>query len=136
GKQDVVRLDMGQPERSDAGRVDDPSAEAQRQSHRLRRRMSAFPYSRYIAGGPIGLWYKTINERGLADTGMAEKHRHLVSQQRGDDVEWVVAARDGDREVEVGELLGERFRTGEISFGQKQDRLRPPRAVGRAGAPL
>jgi hypothetical protein len=87
--------------------------------------MSAFADARYIACGPICLWYKAIHQGGFSDTGMAEEHRHLVGQQRGDDVEWVVAARGGDREVEVGELLGERLRRGEIGLGQTQDRLEP-----------
>ena len=89
------------------------------------RRMPALADVRYLAGGPICLRYKAIHQRRFADTGMAEQHRHLVGQQRRDDVEWVVAARGGDRQVEIGELLGERFRRGEIGLGQAQDRFEP-----------
>src|ERR1700738_1747284 len=88
--------------------------------------MAALANARYIARGPICFWYKAIHQGGFADTGVPEEHRHLVGQQRSDDVQWVVAARDGDREVEVGELLSERLRRGEIGLRQTQDRL--PRA--------
>ena len=46
---------------------------------------------------PDPLRHKAIHQRGLADPGMAEQHGDLVGQQRGHDVEWVVAARGGDR---------------------------------------
>ena len=81
--------------------------------------------SGHLAGRPIRLWHKAIHQRGFADAGVAEQHRHLAGQQRGDGVEGVVAARGGDREVEVGELRGERLRRGEIGLGQTQDRAQP-----------
>ena len=45
-QQHVVGLDVGQPERPDAGRVDHPAAEAQRQRHRLGRRVPSLADAR------------------------------------------------------------------------------------------
>ena len=71
---------------------------------------------------------------------MTEQHRDLSGQQRGHDVERVVAARGGDGEVQVGELRGEGLRRGEVGLGQAQDGLestgvgRDQRAFDQAGA--
>ena len=82
GQHHVVGLDVGQPERPDAGRIDDPAGALQRQRHRLRRRVPPLADAGDLADGAIRLGHKAIHQRGLPDAGVAEQHRHLVDQQR------------------------------------------------------
>ena len=83
-----------------------------------------------VARGPVRLRHKSIHQRGLSDAGVAEQHRHLVDQQRRNGVERIVAARDRDGQVQIGELRGEGLRRREVGLGQAQNRRQPARVGG------
>ena len=119
------------PKRPDTGRVDDPAAEFSSGSATDCDEVCAAPCRRrrphLIA--PIRFGHKAIHQRGLPDAGVAEQHRHLVDQQRCNDVERVVATGGCDGQVEIGELRRERLRRREVGLGQAQNR-RQPAGVG------
>ena len=80
----------------------------------------------HLAGGPIRFRHKAIHQRRLAHAGMAEEHRQPVGQQRPHGFQRVVPPGGDDRQVQVGELRGERFGRRQIRLRQAQNGFRPP----------
>jgi hypothetical protein len=119
-----------QPERPDTRGVDHPPTEVQRQRNGLGRRVPTLADIGHLADRPIRFRHKAIHQCRLTDPRVAEQHGDLIRQQRGDGVERVVAPGGGDREVEVGELGGKRFRRGQVGLGETQDGLESTRIAG------
>ncbi|AMD54433.1 hypothetical protein ATO49_09055 [Mycolicibacterium fortuitum subsp. fortuitum DSM 46621 = ATCC 6841 = JCM 6387] len=121
----VVRLDVCQAERPDAGSIYHPALPIERERHRLGGGVLALADAGHFARGSVRLRDKTIHQCGLAHAGMSEEHGDLVGEQGSDRVERIFSARRDDGEVQIFELCGERFGRGQIGFRQAQHRGEP-----------
>lgn len=79
-----------------------------------------------LTNRPISFGYKTIHQCRLADPGMPEQDGDLAGQQVRHREQRIIDACGGYGQFQVGELLAERFRRGEVGLGQAENRVSPP----------
>ena len=70
----------------------------------------------------MGLGDKAIHQGRLADTGVAQQHGDATVQQFMHRLQRLVAARGHHDQIQIGELLGECGRVGQVGLCQAQDR--------------
>ncbi len=131
---DVVGFDVREPERSNAGCVDDPAAVGERQGHGLRGRMASLADSGHDAGGACGVGDEPIHQGGFTHPGMADQRRHTALQQRGQLGEIVALSGEHHRNGEVREVRGELVWIGQVALRQAQYRGQPARVRGHQRA--
>lgn len=78
-----------------------------------------------LTNRPISFGYKTIHQCRLADPGMPEQDGDLAGQQVRHREQRIIDACGGYGQFQVGELLAERFRRGEVGLGQAENRGQP-----------
>ena len=141
GGDDVARGDVGEPERADAGGVDDPApVVGQGERHGRRRRVPSLADPGHHADGAVGVRHEHVDQRRLADPGVPDERRHPPLDDLAQRRRVAVGAGDDHGQVEVGVVRGELRRVGEVGLRQAQHRLEPTgvggdeRAVDEAGA--
>ena len=123
---DPVRVDVGQPERPDAGGVDHPAALRQPQRDRRGRRVPAAAGDLVDhPGGPVGARDQGVDQRRLADAGVPDQHgdppapagrgRRPDPRRSPSATRRVTSVGDVERGVAAEELVRRRRRSALVS---------------------